>query len=66
VIAASLAKGLAAATTLRRHQARCTDTRRVTIRHERTPVKAVVTRASYRPLRPSHPAAARTRERVAA
>jgi len=53
VIAASLAKGFAAAITLRQQLALCGDARRVTIRHERIRARPLVTvRATRRPVRP--------------
>lgn len=67
VIAASLAKGVAAATMLRRRLALCGDVRTVTVRHERTRARPVATvRSSRRPLRPAPALAAPIRQRVAA
>lgn len=67
VISASLAKGFAAAATLRRQLALCGDVRTVTVRHERTRVRMVATaRAPRRPARLAPALAAPTRRRVAA
>ena len=53
VIAASLAKGFAAAVTLRQQLALCGDARRVTIRHEHIRARpAVMARSTRRPVRP--------------
>ncbi len=64
VIAASLAKGFAAAVALRQQLALCGDARTVTIRHERTRARPMVTaRAARRPVRPlALPAQVRHRE----
>jgi hypothetical protein len=68
VIAASLAKGLAAASSFRRQLALCEDVRFVTIRHERDGrARAVVTvRAARRPSRLVPAQSAQTRRRAAA
>jgi hypothetical protein len=53
VIAVSLAKGIAAAATLRQQLALCGDARSATVMHERTRARPVITaRAIRRPVRP--------------
>jgi hypothetical protein len=67
VIGATVAKGLAAASLLRRRLALCSDTRLLTVRHERVRARpAAMARPSRHPARPSPVPVARSRERVAA
>jgi hypothetical protein len=67
VIGASLAKGMAAASVLRRQLALCGDVRMVTVRHERIRARpAAMARPSRRPARPAPVPAVRPRQRVAA
>jgi len=67
VISASLAKGFAAATGLRRQLALCSDLRIVTVGHEHARVRAVATaRSPRRPVRQASLVAIRARQRVAA
>ena len=67
VISASLAKGFAAASMLRRQLALCNDVRTVTVRHERTRTRPVtMARSPRRPVRPAPAFAAPARQRVAA
>ena len=67
VISASLAKGFAAAGALRQQLAFCSDVRMISVRHERTRARAVVTaRSPRRPIRQVPILAIRARQRVAA
>lgn len=67
VICASLAKGFAAATILRRQLALGDEARTITVRHEQSRARtAVMARTSRRVIRPGPVLAARSRQRVAA